>query len=407
LNDMLEHDYEPAPGLPQALPRGERVLWKGAPDARSLAQGTFHMRKLAAYFAALLLLRLGLQLRDGTSLEAALSGIAGLAILAAVALALLSVYASLVARSAMFTITDRRIVIRSGVAVPLTVNLPFSRIDAVDVRACRDGSGDIALLPERQSRVSYILLWPMVKPWRLLRVRPVLRGIPDVAGVSNLLAEALAEDARKKIADAAARSIVDSEAAPDQEIAGGDSVTGGWREWFRYPRLPLAAASSLVVISLVAVAWIRVSGTAADTFRGESGEPVVANVELFFQDRVDGSVAVIDAMDGRMIDLLEPGTNGFLRGMLRSFARARRAIDAGPEVPFSLQQTESGRLLLSDAVTGQEIDLRAFGETNAQAFGRFLYIREERADNVAAPSALPDDSADVAAVALTNQESRQ
>jgi putative photosynthetic complex assembly protein len=401
---MLEHDYEPAPGLPQTLPQGEEVLWKGGSESGSLARNTFHVRKLALYFGLLLALRLAFKLNDGATLASALSGVAVLAILAAVALGLITGYASLMARSAMFTITNRRIVLRCGVAVPLTVNLPFSRIEAVDVREHGDRSGEIALLPERRSRVSYVLLWPMVKPWRFLRVRPVLRGIPDVAAVAGVLVEALGVDAVRTDADA----VVAGERAQDaaRNETDDDAHAAGWRTWLTYPKLPLAAASSLVVISLVAVTWLRLSDNAMDAGAAGTTEPVVATVDLYFEDRDDGSVAVIDAADGNVIALLEPGTNGFIRGALRSFTRARRAIDAGPEVPFSLQRTETGRLLLSDDVTGQSIDLRAFGSTNAEAFGRFLY---DRAETARAAESINDhaDGADIAAVAATNQESRQ
>ncbi len=395
---MLEHDYEPAPGLPESLPRDEQLLWQGGSDARSLALGTFHVRKLAVYFAALLGLRLVLQLLDGVAFAAALSGVALLALLAAVALGLLSMYASLVARSTMFTITNRRIVIRCGVAVPMTVNLPFSRIDAVDVRERRDGSGEIAVLPERLSRVSFVLLWPMVKPWRWFRVQPVLRGIPDVASVATVIADAIAADTQHAMATARDESQNDRGPANASDTAGSRK----WRDFLKYPTLPLAAASSMVIIAVVAVAIIRISGVGpAASFDPES-EPVVAAIELRFEDREDGSVVVINAADGRVIDYLEPGTNGFLRSTLRSFVRARRAIDAGPEVPFSVQQTDAGRLLLSDAATGRSIDLWAFGPTNAEAFGRFLALREQQPDSAALPHSTTDSSADLAAVAANN-----
>jgi putative photosynthetic complex assembly protein len=397
---MQEHDYEPTPGLPQSLPRGEEVLWKGGSESAGLVRNTFHVRKLALYFALLLILRLAFKLNDGAMLATALSGVAVLALLAAVALGLITGYASLMARSTMFTITNRRIVMRCGVAVPLTVNLPFARIEAVDVREHADGSGEIALLPERKSRVSYVLLWPMVKPWRFLNVQPVLRGIPDVAAVADVLVKAMGVDAVRSDTDAAVAEGRAQGAAWNE--SDEDTHTAGWRTWLTYPRLPLAAASSLVVISLLAVTWLRLSDNAIDAGTVGTAEPVVAAVDLYFEDRDDGSVAVIDAADGSVIDLLEPGTNGFIRGTLRSFTRARRAIDAGPEVPFSLQRTETGRLLLSDVVTGQSIDLRAFGSTNAAAFGRFLY---EQAETARAADSLNDHGgADIAAVAATNQE---
>ena len=49
-----EHEFEAALGLPEPLPRGERLLWQGAPDWRVLAVAAFHIRKLAIYFAAML-----------------------------------------------------------------------------------------------------------------------------------------------------------------------------------------------------------------------------------------------------------------------------------------------------------------------------------------------------------------
>jgi putative photosynthetic complex assembly protein len=394
---MQEHDYEPTPGLPQALPRDERLLWQGKPDARSLLLGTFHARKLVVYFAALLGLRIAMQLADGVPFAETLPGAAGLAVLAAVAIGLLTLYSGLVARASVFTITNRRVVIRCGVALPLTVNLPFSRVDAVDVRERSDGSGEVAILPEGNSRVSYLLLWPMVKPWRFMRVRPVLRGIPQVAGVAEILAEAIAQDT------ATAPSVAETSAA--RPNAASPAAARSWRELFRYPTAPLAAASSLVVIALVATVWVRSTGDGAWSSPSAIGEPVTAAVELHFEDRGDGSVAVIDAANGSLIDVIEPETNGFLRSVLRSFARERRSVEAGADVPFSLRRTETGRLLLSDVVTGREVDLRAFGVTNAEAFGRLLYAQQEQA--ATSNEAQSETEASMTAAAMNKQESKQ
>ncbi len=397
MNTILEHDYEVAPGLPQALPRDEHIVWQGSSDARSLALGTFHVRKLAVYFAALLGLRLGLQLLDGASVATALSGVAVLAMLAAIVLGLMSVYASLLARSTVFTITNRRIVIRCGVAVPLTVNLPFSRIDAVDVRERGDRSGEIALVPERGSRVSYVLLWPMVKPWRFVRVQPVLRGLCDVASVAAILADAIGADAKETAtAETSAR-----ETRRPAETAEKPSESAGWRDWLEYPRMPLAAATSLALVALISVALLRVSGAGPEPVSVGSAEPVAAEIALAFEDRDDGSVVVVDVADGSVIDVLEPGTNGFVRGMLRSLVRARRAVDAGAEAPFYLRRMASGRLMLSDAVTGQEIDLRAFGPSSVEAFGRFLELEGRQAGGTAEPDSTTESSAELAAVAST------
>jgi len=49
-----EHEWEAAPGLPSALPAGERVVWQGAPNWKRLAIHAFHVRKVALYFAFML-----------------------------------------------------------------------------------------------------------------------------------------------------------------------------------------------------------------------------------------------------------------------------------------------------------------------------------------------------------------
>ena len=37
-NASAEHEFEAEPGLPEALPRGERLLWRGSPAWRVMAR---------------------------------------------------------------------------------------------------------------------------------------------------------------------------------------------------------------------------------------------------------------------------------------------------------------------------------------------------------------------------------
>ena len=46
MNPHHEHEFEAAPGLPEALPVNERILWQGAPTASLLAVQALHLRKL-------------------------------------------------------------------------------------------------------------------------------------------------------------------------------------------------------------------------------------------------------------------------------------------------------------------------------------------------------------------------
>ena len=49
-----EHEFEAAPGLPEALPAGEVQLWQGRPDAVLLGRQALHLDALLVYFAMLL-----------------------------------------------------------------------------------------------------------------------------------------------------------------------------------------------------------------------------------------------------------------------------------------------------------------------------------------------------------------
>ncbi len=354
---MLEHDREVAPGLPEELPRNEQLLWRGAPAFDSVLRGSFHFTKLVTYFAALLVVQLVLNLRGGVTVSEAIASTSGFTLLAAVALGLLALYVRLVTRATLITLTDRRIVLRTGVAVPVTINLPYSRIEAADLRLHKDGSGDIVLVPEAGSRVSWLLLWPMVKPFRWWRVRPVLRGIENAESVARALGDALGTAA------AAAPAVREDEQAARKS---SPAVKPKWRP---YPGIPLAAMVSLVVIALVGAAVTAFNdGPASSSIEAE----LVASVDLLFEDRADGSVTVRDAGSGLVIDELDPGTSGFVRATLRTLAGARASYGAGPEAPFRVGRTETGRIFLIDPVSGREIDLRAFGPTNSDAFARYL-----------------------------------
>jgi hypothetical protein len=179
-------------GINESLPPGEHVLWQGTPDWRSLARTALHFRTFALYFALMLGWRLTSSLADGRTLGDALLSCAALALLALVALSLIAGFAWLAARTTIYAITTERVVMRVGVAMPIFVNIPFSGIEAVALKAYRDGSGDIPLALKDDVRLAYLHLWPHARPWQVAHPQPMLRALPAVSTVANLLAERLA-----------------------------------------------------------------------------------------------------------------------------------------------------------------------------------------------------------------------
>lgn len=192
MSRVREHDFEPIPGLPERLPDGERILWQGAPRWRGFAVRAFHLKGLVVYFGCLVALQIWTGIGDGVSSSAlAVSAMQSVA-LGAFAVALLVLVGWAAQRSTLYTITDRRVVLRVGVALPTTVNLPFSAIRAADLHLHGDGTGDIILAIQPPHRASLIGLWPHVRPWRWLSPRPMLRALPDASDAAQVLGRALA-----------------------------------------------------------------------------------------------------------------------------------------------------------------------------------------------------------------------
>ena len=188
-----EHEFEPQRGLPEALPAGERLLWQGSPDWRALARRAFHLRKLSIYFAVMVLLRAGFVYSDTGSLLEALRATPGPLALAALALGLVGLVAWLSARSSVYTITDKRVVMRIGIVLTLTFNIPLRRIATAGLHLDANGTGDLPLALLPPDHIAYLHLWPHARPWHLARPQPMLRSVPEAARVAQLLSQAWTE----------------------------------------------------------------------------------------------------------------------------------------------------------------------------------------------------------------------
>ena len=188
-----EHEWEAAPGLPSALPKGERVVWQGAPDWKRLAIHAFHVRKIALYFALMLVVQVinltapdngvgwkPLAEVDWKPLMVAVS-------LYALALALLLGTAWMSARSTLYTLTNKRVVMRIGIVLTLTFNLPFKRVAGASLKTQGAGTGDIALALHHEDRIGWFHLWPHQRAWHITRPQPTLRCVSDSQEVGQLL----------------------------------------------------------------------------------------------------------------------------------------------------------------------------------------------------------------------------
>lgn len=190
----MSHDdfeREPIPGLPAYLPEGEDIKWQGAPDQGAIAKNVLHGKKIAIYFAIIAIWQFSTTLYDGGTLVAGLAKAGFMVALALVVLAAIWLFARAIERTTVYTITNKRIVMRFGVALPVTFNLPFKQLETADVQDAGNDTGTIAFGMKEHSKLSWAILWPHARPWKLAKPQPAFRQISDLNKVSQILSRQL------------------------------------------------------------------------------------------------------------------------------------------------------------------------------------------------------------------------
>lgn len=195
---MTEHDWEPVRGLPGRLPEGEHILWQGEPEWRMLWATAFRARLVAIYFGLLIVGGLA----TGSFTGAGITVLAGL-----LCLGLLALMAWASARSTVYTLTNKRLVLRKGMAVPKCFNLPLKLVVSADLKPLGRGHGDLALTMGGGTRFPYLLLWPHARPWHFKSPKPMLRSVPDAEALADRLVRACAAIAPIERSGAAAPAV--------------------------------------------------------------------------------------------------------------------------------------------------------------------------------------------------------
>ncbi|MBC7715436.1 MAG: PH domain-containing protein [Pseudorhodobacter sp.] len=185
-----EHEYEPQYGLPERLPAGERILWQGSPDFRAMARQVFHIRKVVFYFSFLLAAHVANLLWSGSNALHILMSLRWLLPLAVLGIGAVFMLAWMTAKTTVYTLTDKRVVMRVGIVLTVTFNLPLQALNSAGLLRHPDGYGDITLALGGDDRIAWLQLWPSVRPWRFTKPEPMLRSIPNAQVVSDQLSAA-------------------------------------------------------------------------------------------------------------------------------------------------------------------------------------------------------------------------
>ena len=185
-----EYEFEPQFGLPERLPSDEFIVWQGSPDIGALAASAFHIKKLVIYFILLIVACAWPALEAQAGAMAVLQAVKWIAPLSLLGLASVWLVAYMTSRATVYTLTNKRVVMRLGIVLTVTFNLPLKQIASSDVRMLESGFGDITLALQGSDRIAWVHLWPSVRPWRISKPEPTLRAISDVQEVAVKLRDA-------------------------------------------------------------------------------------------------------------------------------------------------------------------------------------------------------------------------
>lgn len=363
------------PGLPGPLPRGEHVLWQGAPRWQAFARDVFHTDLILLYFAVLAVWRAVDVVQMGGGVGQTAVALIPIVVSAGLVIGLLAVLGWLGARAAIYTLTNRRIVLRIGAAWSKTVDIPFKAIETVELKAGRSGLGALSIKVKGDKTIPYAILWPHVRPWRLRSPEPMLRALPDVAGLARTLVSLLqAERAGEGTRAPATTCAAATPRPPEIPDAPPSPAAVAARAAARSARLPLLGAAGLVVLSLLAVTLAQLGAT--DAQREAMRSPARVH-DLIFHELGPERLAVIDANRGETVTMVEPGRDGLVLRAFRGLERARglRGLPAG--APYQLVIWDTGRVTLSDLASDRHIPIDSFGPASGGALADLMKLERD------------------------------
>ena len=210
---MSEDDFafEPIRGLPERPPEGEVILWQGQPNWLRLSVDSLNVWWVLGYFMFLFVWRF-ISVSDLMPIyQAVLASLPFLA-LALIVTLLLMLVGYIQANATVYTITNKRVVMRIGAALTVTLNLPFTEIENAAIASSSKNFGSIVIDTKQNSKFSFLVLWPHARAWHFKKPQPSLRCIPDAEKVAEILS------------NAAKARLIEAKDSPNQKLKNIDAV---------------------------------------------------------------------------------------------------------------------------------------------------------------------------------------
>lgn len=141
------------------------------------------------------------------------------------------------------------------------------------------------------------------------------------------------------------------------------------------PRGALIAAGSIISLAFALALGGKYLGW------GRAPEPLSIAVEersLRFSALGADSLAVYDALSGRLVVKLAQANNGFIFGTLRGALHRRAVAHIAPTTPYALTRWQDGRITFDDPSTGLHVAVNSFGPTQVASFEQLFALPDSR-----------------------------
>lgn len=186
-----EHEIEPVPGLPGRLPDGEFIVWQGQPVFKTVMTRLLRARWIAGFFAIAALWSVAVGLNNSEGVWQLFGRLTFVAVAALVIFGMMVLYARAVAKTSLYTLTNRRVVMRIGIALSASFNLPFKQISGADFRVGSDGAGDVALTLRSGHGLSGSVFFPHQRGGLWRKLSPQMICLADAKALAEKLAQQL------------------------------------------------------------------------------------------------------------------------------------------------------------------------------------------------------------------------
>ncbi|MEC9099828.1 MAG: photosynthetic complex putative assembly protein PuhB [Pseudomonadota bacterium] len=373
----------PHPGLPGPLPENEHVIWQGAPYWRNFARNVFYSRIVVAYFGIVMLVLMGISILDGGDWREAAKAAIPVIFFALITIGILSILAWIGARATIYTVTNRRVVMRIGAAFSKSVDIPFKVIESVQLKSSPAGLGNISIKLKVGNSIPYFFIWPHARPWRFREAEPMLRAVDDVEAIAKILVEQLEAGKNQNLDELRQGPEENPDLPANKSTMPGNKVaksTSSVRRFFgEREGIIVKGAVFLAIASFVAIFVVQRLDPSNKKFVAEVPKKIH---QIKVKHIGSGRLSLVDVEKQKVIVVVESEGEGLIRNAIRGLERNRRQEKKPIDSSYQLIAWEGNRITLSDMELDRHIPLTSFGplDTGALAILKKLVLPAQSTD---------------------------